>query len=54
MSNQNRYKLTPEDIAILTRPGGWRDQLDRMVISEEDRLKYQSNKVKKKETKKNG
>jgi len=51
MNKQDRYKLTPKDIAILTRPGGWRDQLDRMVTSEEDRLKYQSKYAKKKEKK---
>lgn len=47
MPNKDRYKLTEEDKAILTGPSKWREMLDNMVLTEEDRLKYSSNKVKK-------
>jgi len=40
MANQDRYKLTPEDIAILTRPGGWRAELERMEREEPPDPKY--------------
>ena len=34
MNKQDRYKLTDEDKAILTRPGGWLAELDRMEREE--------------------
>ena len=37
MANKDRYKLTEEDKAILTRRGGWQDMIDRLPVSEEDR-----------------
>ena len=30
MNNQDRYKLTEEDKAILTRPSKWQEMLDRL------------------------
>ena len=48
MNKQDRYKLTEEEKDILCRATrSWQDMIDRMPVTEEDRLKYSSNKVKK-------
>lgn len=48
MPNKDRYKLTEEDKDILTRPGGWRAELDRMMREEKPDPKYAWRKVSRK------
>ena len=47
MPIKDRYKLTEEDKAILTRPGGWRAELDRMDREEKPDPQYAWRKVSK-------